>query len=310
MRNINMYLFKNVCAIALVAMLSACGAESAGTESEAGESSADEQSQTTETGEQGGSDDTASTDDTTGDESTDSTDDTTPSEPEVDPMAELVEGWYVYRLQVTTESDLPLIGPTESSIYNYGVAEIRKEGAGFVMVERHCRYAMSTSEYFTAEIDDAVPASIAPVSSSITFREEGNDLVWERAETVVVLGAELDDPRTDELPTTAEDERVIDQDNDGNPGVTAHVDGLITADVYFVQRQRMAYSGIRSAAGDLMGEIQDASEQNIIGATNSLLTNSADPTPVPEASSILFIPVQRELSCEQLNGSIETYFGE
>ncbi|SVE01666.1 uncharacterized protein METZ01_LOCUS454520, partial [marine metagenome] len=55
-RNINMYLFKNVCAIALVAMLSACGAESAGTESEAGESSADEQSQTTETGEQGGSD--------------------------------------------------------------------------------------------------------------------------------------------------------------------------------------------------------------------------------------------------------------
>ena len=243
MRNINMYLFKSLCAIALVAMLSACGAESTDTESAAGESSADGQSETTETGEQDGSADTTSTDDTTGDEGTDTTDDTTPSEPEVDPIAELVEGWYVYRLQVTTESELPLIGLTESSIYNYGVAEIRKEGTGFVLVERHCLYAMSTSDYFTAEIDDAVPASIPPVSSSITFRDEGAELVWERAETVVVVGAELDDPRADELPTTAEDERVIDQDNDGNPGVTAHVDGLITADVYFVQRQRMAYSG-------------------------------------------------------------------
>ena len=305
MKNINMYLCKSVVVCAMIALTGACGEEQVNQEVESNSeisAEADDSAIPAATDEP--------TESTDSEEETDSETDAAPTEPAVDPIAELVEGWYVYRLQVTTESELPLVGATQSSIFNFGVAEIRKEGEGFVLVARHCRYAMSTAEYFTAEISDAVPASIEPVYSEISFREEGGALAWERAETVVVVGADLADPKRDDLPTDADDERVIDQDNDGHPGVTASVDGLITADVYFVQRQKMSYFGTRTSAGDLMGEIVDASEQNIIGATNSLLDNSSEPTPVPEASSILFLPVERELSCDQLNDSIDVYFGE
>lgn len=82
---------------------------------------------------------------------------------------------------------------------------------------------------------------------------------------VEVAGAVLAAP-TDPLPTSATDPRVIDEDNDGNPGITVNVTGLATGSLYSVQRQTTAGTMVAVAADRFEGVLDFKSDQNVIGS--------------------------------------------
>jgi hypothetical protein len=76
---------------------------------------------------------------------------------------------------------------------------------------------------------------------------------------------------TDPLPTTATDARVIDEDLDGNPGITVSVTGLVAGRLYSVQRQTTSIAAVAVAADRFEGVLSFKSEQNVIGSSPATL---------------------------------------
>lgn len=83
---------------------------------------------------------------------------------------------------------------------------------------------------------------------------------------VGLWGINLDDPLTDPVPTDADDDRVVDADGDGNPGVTMYLDGA-GCDRYMGQRQVVRFSGALEAPNDIRGASVRTTDTVVYGGT-------------------------------------------
>jgi hypothetical protein len=94
-----------------------------------------------------------------------------------------------------------------------------------------------------------------------------------------IAGAVLVDPLSEPLPTTADDPRVIDEDNDGHPGITVQLSGAsISGELYSVQRQITSVEAIAVDSDRLVGTLVFSSTQNVVGSyPTSLATLYAQP---------------------------------
>lgn len=96
---------------------------------------------------------------------------------------------------------------------------------------------------------------------------------------IVVLGAELADPASDPLPTMEMPEAAIDQDVDGNPGVTIEADTVLCR-----VRPQEAYAAIRATVGmsaaiedldRIEGAVTPTLDQSILGISHRCLTSAS-----------------------------------
>jgi len=119
-----------------------------------------------------------------------------------------------------------------------------------------------------------------------------------------VLGARLEDPENDALPTDAADPRVFDQDNDGHPGMTVRVEimGLIGGEVYVVQRNRNRLIGTVVSPGFIQGTIEWETEQVILAASSPFLASGGQgsPDPDPERNFFLARRIDPMLDCADI----------
>ena len=84
------------------------------------------------------------------------------------------------------------------------------------------------------------------------------------------IGANLASP-SDPLPTAADDPRVYDEDNDGQPGITIRLSGLVTGSVYSVQSQTTTVSAVAVSPTRLEGALTFTSNQNILASDPSTI---------------------------------------
>jgi hypothetical protein len=122
--------------------------------------------------------------------------------------------------------------------------------------------------------------------------------------TTQVLGARLKDPENEALPTDVADPRVFDQDNDGHPGMTVRVEimGLITGEVYVVQRNRNLLVGTVVSPGFIQGTIEWETEQVVLGASSSFLESAGQgiPDPDPERNFFLARRIDPVVGCADI----------
>lgn len=119
-----------------------------------------------------------------------------------------------------------------------------------------------------------------------------------------VLGARLKDPENEALPMDVADPRVFDQDNDGHPGMTVRVEimGLISGEVYVVQRNRNRLVGTVVSPGFIQGTIEWETEQVVLGASSPFLVSGGQgsPDPDPERNFFLARRIDPLLDCEDI----------
>jgi len=119
-----------------------------------------------------------------------------------------------------------------------------------------------------------------------------------------VLGARLEDPENEALPTDTADPRVFDQDNDGHPGMTVRVEimGLIGGEVYVVQRNRNRLTGAVISPGFIQGTIEWETEQVILGASSPFFASGGQgsPDPDPERNFFLARQIDPLLGCADI----------
>lgn len=106
------------------------------------------------------------------------------------------------------------------------------------------------------------------------MRRENGSLRVKRPATPTPVGIWLDDPN-EALPEDRNDPRIWDQDQDGNPGFTVHIelkgeagDAQAGGEIYLVRREIFAYDLTVGDDGTLTGTITDTSEQLVVGASN------------------------------------------
>ena len=105
----------------------------------------------------------------------------------------------------------------------------------------------------------------------------------EVGEVIELRGVALASPGTDALPTTESDPRAVDQDHDGNPGMTLRAKGIVDGEMWVVERDRTSWS-VMLAGDRLDGRYTWDAEQNILHADNPLLATPNPSAPDPDAS--------------------------
>ena len=125
-------------------------------------------------------------------------------------------------------------------------------------------------------------------------------------------GAELGSPGSDTLPTSTGDARLVDQDLDGNPGITVRVDaGLVAGDIYLVQRSSYAYEGIVTDHDRVEAYVDFEQDQSILGASSSLLTMAeVDVITNPErtTSYVIFQQIDEGIDCDDIKRDTDSLF--
>ena len=146
--------------------------------------------------------------------------------------------------------------------------------------------------------------------STASLRREDGAVQFFQPRRWLVFGAELNDEDSDALPTDETDPRVTDQDEDGHPGVTVEVRGLLDADLYMVQRSWTSLRGTAEGTDRIDGRIQWGEDHAMLGSTSALLSSlpGSRPDPDPEASTFRTTRIGPEVDCAQIVARRDTLF--
>lgn len=98
--------------------------------------------------------------------------------------------------------------------------------------------------------------------------EPGSPFVSDRL--VVVRGAKLQDIENDPLPTMENMDKEWDQDEDGNPGMTTLVDGILSGEIYNSQRWTASLDGTVKGEDYISGLVVSTSETSLLGADSEI----------------------------------------
>ncbi|MGB9601043.1 MAG: hypothetical protein ACPL7I_10865, partial [Myxococcota bacterium] len=93
---------------------------------------------------------------------------------------------------------------------------------------------------------------------------------------------------------------VFDQDRDGHPGMTVFVSGVLTGEVYNVQRWWVRYKVIVKDIDRMSGMIDFNSEESIVGSSNKMFLTRIKVVPHPQSDRSYFraVRLKADADCE------------
>jgi hypothetical protein len=224
----------------------------------------------------------------------------------------LPDGMYASR-QIMTASTRP--GPRLGRIRVRTVAlaihRVRREADTVRVSTKFCDVRQDRIGPAGTVLDSAFIASLPEWESAVTIEGEGPWSV-RTGDYVAVVGAELEDPAADPLPTDPDDSRVTDPDGDGQPGVTVRIEGVVSGGVYVVQRIERALEGTLTSDGRMTGTVIGSNQQAKLGASNFIL-RAFTPTFIadtePEHNPFSWAPVSPDADCARVVEAEAALFG-
>lgn len=183
--------------------------------------------------------------------------------------------------QVTTSvTRVPVVGEVRSRTETLLLVDIVQRGADLELTTEVCAISIrNRPNLVRTTIPDAFVRSLERTvrMARLTIGAEGWQ--FEQPRFVEVLGARLDDAERDPLPTSDDDPRVFDQDGSGHPGLTVRIGGMVSGDVYVVQRGWNRLRGRPTGTDRLDGTVEWDNEQVVLGASNVFLRRDSPAEP-------------------------------
>ena len=225
----------------------------------------------------------------------------------VDPrFAPLVGRWAHY--DVVAYED----GTLKTLIISYGFNDFTAVGDELIDQGSFCFSEQRTDQPIETSLSDAATQAIQPPPTPVTVSEIDDTLRIERPATPTPVGIELDDPANDPLPTDPNDPRIVDDDGDGNPGITVdiRVGADLTGELYIARREIFAYQAYLTDPDTLRGTVTDDSEQLVIGASDPAFEVATEWVQHPDLdkSPIILKRVDESWDCERLAAERDTLF--
>ena len=187
-----------------------------------------------------------------------------------------LSGTWVARVQGAQIVNAAIVGQLHTESVFYVLMTISQTGTALVLDGRYCdRVEQDQSKPLVpgVAIPDAWAHTEKPVHRMGSFAPVADGYsIMSLPPATEIAGAVLVDPISDPLPIAADDPRVIDEDNDGHPGITVQLSGAsISGKLYSVQRQITSVEAIAVDTDRLMGTLNFSSAQNVIGSDPTTL---------------------------------------
>lgn len=222
-----------------------------------------------------------------------------------------LDGTWAQMLVTTTTSRVPVLGEVRSTTSALLLMHVSQDGHDLSITRQVCAIDVNTgASVVRTEVPSAFVRAI-PVSrerARILETSTGHTLAgWRFSEQVGLRGLSASETMPD-----AGDERYVDTDNDGNPGVTVRVRGLVSGEVYVAQRAITELRATRVTADAIDGEVDWTAEQVVLGASNRLLRNENPETaPAPGYAGNYFrtLRVADSATCSSLQSDSGRLFG-
>ena len=244
--------------------------------------------------------DTGTGDSGTGDTGADTaTDDTGDAPPREDVRT------FAFKQSTRTLVDSPVGGGTEpSDTVALSRVTWTRVGTELSWVEELCSLTSTEVHDTQTSFPDAFLRAVPDYVRTGTLSAAETGATFRAGPYVDVLGARLDDPARDALPTRESDSRQWDQDGDGEPGMTVHVDQafLGEGDVYVAQRTETSLEGVVVAADRIEGFVTLEQEQVVYDASTwwlELDTNQR-PDTAREHNYFVFQQVDDATTCDDI----------
>ncbi len=261
--------------------------------------------------------DTDSDTDTDTDTDTDSDTDTD-TDTEEDPL----EGkWALQAKQVATTEYGGLVGNVKGTTRIYMIQTVTKAGANtYKGVGDFCLTTNDSEDDSELTFPDEFAGGVTLVDREFTV--EGDQFSQPKVWDLVGLDRDaFTNIETEDLPATGSgnsDPRVIDGENDGNPGLTVHTKFglLIDSDIYIVQRSWTQIDATIENNAKLIGPLKFGSEEVVLGfdeegTGGQLAQNVSDGAvvvPHEDESEAEGIKVADDYTCEDLIDNIDSLF--
>lgn len=224
----------------------------------------------------------------------------------------LPDGLYASR-QVMTSSTKPSprLGRIRVRTSALVLHRVRREADSIFVSSRFCDVRQDRIGPAGTVLDSAFVAAL-PTWESVVSLEGSGPWLFRTSGFVAVVGADLDDPAEDPLPSDPEDPRVTDPDGDGEPGVTVRVEGVVDGGVFIVQRIERALEGTLNPDGRMTGTVIGANQQSKLGASNFILrafTPSFVPDTQAEQNPFSWVPLPSGAGCPEIVALEARLFG-
>lgn len=212
--------------------------------------------------------------------------------------AELVGRYAHYDVVAYESADMKTL------IVSYGFTDLDERDGNLEATESFCHAEHRSDLPIKVTMPDAATQAIIPESKVVDVSTVDGKLKLHRGETPTGIGIKFDDPANDVLPTDPNDPRITDSDNDGKPGITVQIEVSpeLKGELYIARRERFAYNLSPDADGRLVGQVEDHSEQLVVGATNAAFKSTAEWVQYPDLSKspMVLVPVERDWDCDRL----------
>ena len=221
--------------------------------------------------------------------------------------SELVGGWAHYDVVAYVE------GVLKTMIISYGFNDFDEVDGQVVDTAQFCFSEQRTDQPIETSLSDAATQAIKPPPTPITVDVVDGTLRIQRPATPTPVGIRLDHPANESLPTDPDDPRIVDDDGDGNPGITVRIEvsADLTGELYIARREIFAYEAFLTEPDLLTGTVTDDSEQLVIGASDPIFaTSDANwvQHPDPDKNPIILRRVTGDWDCERLAAERDALF--
>lgn len=204
-------------------------------------------------------------------------------------------------VQVVSLAEAPLFGTTMSVTESRLLVDLSEVQGGQLATHSVCDVTVDdTVDIATTVIPRAFVAGLPRRQYSIRISTDDGTERWVADLGVETLGIDPSVVGAGPLPKRGTDAGVIDQDKDGNPGVTVQVHVPLFGDVgvYVVQRASLRIDGTRASDDHIRGAVfVDLYEQEVVGAARSLFDMSLKVRPAPSGSRFEMWPVADDARC-------------
>lgn len=221
--------------------------------------------------------------------------------------AELVGRWAHY--DVVAYEDVLL----KTLIISYGFNDFTEIDGEIVDQASFCFSEQRTDQPIRTSLSDAATQAITPPPVAVELEVVDGVLRIHRPPTPTPVGIRLDDPFTDVLPSDPADPRIVDDDGDGNPGITVDIEvsADLAGELYIARREIFSYDATLVDTDRITGVVTDESEQLVIGASDPAFAISPanwGQHPDLSKSPMILVRVDEDWDCERLAAERDTLF--
>lgn len=209
-----------------------------------------------------------------------------------------ITGRWAQKVILAGIAEVPVLGFQETDTIGLSLVKIEEVDGQLSASINVCQTLIQRpDDIVVTEIPNSFISSI-PTYYRTIFRDQDGVYFSRLAE---LNGVRLSDVINEELPTSANDPRVFDQDEDGYPGVTVFVSGLISGKIYLIQRTVTQMEG-NLENGRLIGEIDWSITESILGSDEEFLEMGAPLSPNPDRTRSQFelIRIAEDEGCEEI----------